>query len=241
MDGRIVTGPVNWSAVRAVCFDLGGTLVRPEAVATTGQVAEVLGIGLQEARALLGQDAKRRPVTPQDLAHELAAGFGRPALADPLAAVLIRARCRAETPPLYPDVPDTLAALRARGFALYAMTNMLGSSVPEQTPDVFRDLLDSVFYSARTGAIKPEREAFAAVEDACGLRPTELLHVGDSLKADVRGAAAAGWHTAWVDRHHAAGPQRPDVPTVRLHSLSTLPPLLPARVAPGTITSEVAG
>jgi HAD superfamily hydrolase (TIGR01509 family) len=236
-----VTGPVNWSAVRAVCFDLGGTLVRPEEVATTGQVAEVLGIGLQEARALLGQDAKRRLVTPQDLAHELAAGFGRPALADPLAAVLMSARRRAENPPLYPDVPDTLAALRARGFALYAMTNMLGSSVPEQDPDVFRELLDDVFYSARTGAIKPEREAFAAVEDTGGLQPQELLHVGDSLNADVRGAAAAGWHTAWMARHHMTGPQGPAVPTARLHSLNTLPPLLPARAAAETNTSEVAG
>ncbi|MFK0179623.1 HAD family hydrolase [Streptomyces xanthochromogenes] len=236
-----MTGPVNWSAVRAVCFDLGDTLVRPEEVATTGQVAEVLGIGLQEARALLGQGAKRRLVTPQDLAHELAAGFGRSRLAGQLAAVLMSARCRAEDPPLYPDVPDMLAALRARGFALYAMTNMLGSSVPERDPDVFRELLDGVFYSARTGAIKPEREAFAAVEDTVGLRPQELLHVGNSLNADIRGAAAAGWHTAWVTRNHAAGPQEPAVPTVRLRSLNILPPLLPARAAAKTTTSEVTG
>ncbi|MBB4981551.1 HAD family hydrolase [Streptomyces nymphaeiformis] len=236
-----MTGQVMWPEVRAVCFDLGGTLVRPEAVATTGQVAEVLGISLDEARALMGKGAKRRLVTPQDLAHELAADFGRPALADRLAEVLERARRRAENPQLYADVPDMLAELRARGYALYAMTNALGSSVPEQDPPAFREFLDGVFYSARTGAIKPEREAFAAVERTGGLRPGELLHVGDSMNADVRGAAAAGWNTAWVDRHRTTGPLMLAASTPRLHSLNTLPLLLPARAAAGTITSEVAG
>ncbi|WP_367828471.1 HAD family hydrolase [Streptomyces sp. LMG1-1-1.1] len=236
-----MSGRVMWSGARAVCFDLGGTLVRPEPVATTGQVAEVLGISLEEARALMGRSAKRRLVTPQDLAHEIAADFGRPGLTGPLTEVLERARRRAENPQLYPDVPDTLAELRARGYALYAMTNALGSSVPEQDPPAFRELLDGVFYSARTGAIKPEPEAFAAVEHASGLRPGELLHVGDSMTADVRGAAAAGWHTAWVDRHHTTGPLMPAALTLRLHSLNTLPLLLPARAAAETITSEVAG
>ncbi|MFC8094685.1 HAD family hydrolase [Streptomyces sp. NPDC057301] len=236
-----MSGRVMWAGVRAVCFDMGGTLVRPEAVATTGQVAEVLGISLEEARAFMGRGAKRRLVTPLDLAHELAAGFERPALTGLLTEVLERARSRAEDPQLYPDVPDTLAALRARGFTLYAMTNALGSSVPEQEPAVFRELLDGVFYSAHSGAIKPEPEAFAAVEQASGLRPEMLLHVGDSVNADVRGAAAAGWHTAWVDRHRTTGPLMPVASTLRLHSLNTLPLLLSARVAAEPITSEVAG
>lgn len=236
-----MTGRKMWAGVRAVCFDMGGTLVCPEAVATTGQVAEVLGISLGEARTLMGKGAKRRLATPQDLAHDLAAGFGRPELAAPLTEVLERARRRAEHPQLFPDVPDTLATLRARGFALYAMTNALGSSVPEQEPAVFRELLDGVFYSARTGAIKPEPEAFAAVEQASGMRPEELLHVGDSVRADVRGAAAAGWHTAWVDRHHTTAPLMAATTTLRLHSLNTFPLLLPTRAAARTITSEVAG
>ncbi|WP_026248631.1 HAD family hydrolase [Streptomyces sp. LaPpAH-108] len=235
-----MTGSVTWPGVRAVCFDLGGTLVRPELVATTGQVAEVLGVSLEDARALMGKGAKRRPVSPQDLAHELAAHFGHSALSGPLSEVLERARCRAEDPQLYPDVPDTLAVLRERGFALFALTNALGSSVPEHDPEVFRTLLDGVFYSARTGAIKPEREAFAAVERASGLRPEELLHVGDSVNADVRGASSAGWQTAWLDRHRPPEGLVPAASTLRLHSLDSLPPLLPARSGRSTIAPEVA-
>ncbi|MFB7999727.1 HAD family hydrolase [Streptomyces sp. NPDC056002] len=236
-----MSGRAMWTGVRAVCFDMGGTLVRPEPVATTGQVAEILGISLDQARALMGKGAKRRVITPHDLSQEIAAGFGRPALVAPLVEVLERARRRAADPQLYPDVANTLTVLRARGFALYAMTNALGSSVPEQEPAVSRELLDGVFYSARTGAIKPEPEAFAAVERASGLRPEELLHVGDSVNADVRGATEAGWHTAWLDRHQRPGPLMPAASTLRLHSLNTLLPLLPARAAAGTIPSEVTG
>ncbi|HCT75879.1 MAG TPA: hypothetical protein DGT23_04670 [Micromonosporaceae bacterium] len=43
-----------------------------------------------------------------------------------------------------------------------------------------------------------------------GLGADEVLHVGDSLNADVRGAHAAGIRAAWVNRHGQATPQ--DVP-----------------------------
>ncbi|MEU9290066.1 HAD family hydrolase [Streptomyces sp. NPDC048275] len=228
-----------WAGVRGICFDLGGTLVRPEAEPTTGQVAQVLGISLGEARSLMEQGAKRRRITPEDLAHDLAAAFGRRALVGPLTHVLERARQRAAEPDLFLDAEPALIALRQRGFALFALTNSLGSSIPAETPQAFRDLLDGMVYSADTGAVKPEREAFAAVEHASGLGPGQLLHVGDSLRADVAGAAAAGWHTAWLDRRMAGGPLMTSARAVRLHTLTTLPLLLPAGPAPvPTTTSE---
>ncbi|UQA93711.1 HAD family hydrolase [Streptomyces halobius] len=221
-----------WPQVRGICFDLGGTLVRTEAEPTTGQVAQVLGISLEQARAVMEQGAKRRRITPEELARDLAAAFGRPGLLGPLVHVLERARQRAAEPQLFPDTSPALTALRQRGFTLFALTNSLGSSVPAETPAAFRDLLDRVIYSAETGAAKPEREAFTAVEHVSGMGPDQLLHVGDSLRADVAGAAAAGWHTAWLDRRMAGGPLLSSARTVRLHTLTTLPLLLPAGPAP---------
>ena len=229
-----------WEGVRGICFDLGGTLVRPEAEPTTGQVAQLLGISLEEARAVMEQGAKRRRITPEDLARDLAAAFHHPALVGPLTHVLERARQRAAEPELFPDTQPALTALRERGFALFALTNSLGSSIPAEPPQAFRNLLDQVIYSAETGAVKPEREAFAAVEHASGLGPDRLLHVGDSPRADVAGAAAAGWHTAWLDRRMAGGPLMTSARTVRLHTLTTLPLLLPAGPAPSPATTSEA-
>ncbi len=57
-----------------------------------------------------------------------------------------------------------------------------------------------VVVSDATGWRKPRREIFDATLAALGARPEETLHVGDNLKADVSGAAAAGMRTAWVTR-----------------------------------------
>ncbi|MCP5069356.1 MAG: HAD family hydrolase, partial [bacterium] len=62
---------------------------------------------------------------------------------------------------------------------------------------------DVVVISDATGWRKPRPEIFQATLAALGVAPEETLHVGDNLKADVAGAAAAGLRTAWVTRRIA--------------------------------------
>ncbi len=218
-----------WAAVRGVCFDLGGTLVVTDTHPTTGQVAHVLGITLQQAREVMEVGAKRRRITPADLASDLVCDFGRPEAFEPLLRVLEGARTRAAAPQLFPDALATLQLLRARGFALFAMTNALGSSIPEQEPG-FHALLDAVVQSADTGFCKPERQAYEAVEAVSGLKPPELLHVGDSARADAAGAVAAGWHAAYLHRiEDTRLPHLAEPPAVTIRTLRTLGHLLPAR------------
>ncbi|MEO3756074.1 HAD family hydrolase [Streptomyces sp. B6B3] len=221
----------HWAEVRGLCFDLGGTLVQPDSLPTTGQVALVLGISLSTTRAVMEEGAKRRRIAPGQLARELAAGFRRPALAGRLEKVLLQARGRAARPELFEEAEGVLRLLRSRGFGLFALTNSLGSSIPDR-PAPFTKLLDGVVYSADCGAVKPERAAFAAVERLSGLSGPELLHVGDSLRADVAGALAAGWQAAYLSRSTATGPAGPlPEAAVLIRTLAALPVLLPARPA----------
>lgn len=220
--------------VRAVCFDLGGTLVRPDDEPTTGQVAALLGIPLPQARTAMERRAKRTRITAEQLAFDIAAEFHRPDLAAALASTLTRARQRAEEPDLYADVAPTLATLRERGIATFALTNSLGSSAPDELPRAFRGLLNHVVYSADTGAVKPERRAFAAVETVSGLRPDELVHVGDSLRADVHGAITAGWRAVWLNRGLADELPRGQTYVTTIRSLEALPLLLPDAPVPTT-------
>lgn len=60
--------------------------------------------------------------------------------------------------------------------------------------------LDAVVISDAIGIRKPRSEIFEAVLDRLGVAPVETLHVGDSLSADVGGAAALGIRTAWITR-----------------------------------------
>ena len=58
-----------------------------------------------------------------------------------------------------------------------------------------------VTVSGDVGISKPDPGIFRAAEDAVGLPPRDLWLVGDSLKHDIEGAHAAGWHTIWMNRN----------------------------------------
>jgi HAD superfamily hydrolase (TIGR01509 family) len=59
---------------------------------------------------------------------------------------------------------------------------------------------DAVVISEAVGIRKPRAEIFSAVLDGLAVAPEEALHVGDSLRADVGGAAACGIPTVWITR-----------------------------------------
>jgi putative hydrolase of the HAD superfamily len=58
------------------------------------------------------------------------------------------------------------------------------------------------------GLRKPRAEIFAEVVTRLGVAPRETLHVGDSLRADVAGAATRGLRTAWITRRVSDVPAR---------------------------------
>ncbi|RKR92163.1 2-haloacid dehalogenase/putative hydrolase of the HAD superfamily [Micromonospora pisi] len=64
----------------------------------------------------------------------------------------------------------------------------------------------AVVTSEDVGAYKPDRAMFTRALDALGLGPDEVMHVGDSFGADVRGAHAAGIRAAWVNRRGRVAP-----------------------------------
>ncbi len=64
----------------------------------------------------------------------------------------------------------------------------------------FRAHLDALVISDAIGIRKPRAEIFEAVLGELGVAPQETLHVGDSLSADIGGAAPLGIRTAWITR-----------------------------------------
>jgi 2-haloalkanoic acid dehalogenase type II len=99
---------------------------------------------------------------------------------------------------LYPEVRDSLMRLSQR-FALASLTN--GNA------DVTRIGLGRYFSAILSahahGVSKPDPALFhiACRELAC--EPDEVLHVGDDIELDVRGARNAGLHAIWMNRTQA--------------------------------------
>ncbi|HUU21314.1 MAG TPA: HAD-IA family hydrolase [Phycisphaerae bacterium] len=71
-------------------------------------------------------------------------------------------------------------------------------------------------------AYKPRREVFAKALSLLGMGADEVLHVGDSLGSDVRGARAAGIRVLWVNRKGRPAPAGGAAPTYTSPELTGL-------------------
>ena len=73
-----------------------------------------------------------------------------------------------------------------------------------------KDILDAVeFHGLKPNAIftsedaksyKPRKELFEYALKAIGLKPEQVVHIGDSLSSDVKGAMTVGIDTIWINR-----------------------------------------
>lgn len=219
----------RWTDVDGICFDVGGTIVPEEGGSVTAEIAALTSIELSEMRAILSRQAKRTRRSPRQLARELAMEMKRPALEPELEELLLRHRRQSSEAQPYPDAASSLATLRARGFAIAFLSNIVGASAPEAGHPLMQ-LADVALSSCDTGHVKPEREAFAAAERALGIPAQHMVHVGDSLTADVHGALAAGWRVVFLARTGDTDPLPGDPDRVRgIETLGELIDLLPER------------
>lgn len=103
----------------------------------------------------------------------------------------------------FPDAARTVDALAGQGLTLGVLTN----GVPVQQEAKLRrlglmDRLDPVLTpDALGGHFKPTAECYLAAAGKLGLRPEEVLLVGDNLHLDAIGPTLVGMHGVWLDRY----------------------------------------
>ena len=78
---------------------------------------------------------------------------------------------------------------------------------------------EEVYISLEMGGAKPDERIFEAAAKNLGLAGDKILHVGDSLKEDVKGASNAGWQSRHLVR--GAG-NNPDSEASTITSLTEL-------------------
>ncbi|WP_415902613.1 HAD family hydrolase [Neptuniibacter sp. QD29_5] len=90
---------------------------------------------------------------------------------------------------------EVLLELKQQGYQLGALSN--GNA------DIHRvglaDLIDFQFKADDVGQMKPHPLMFEQMLAHTGLRPEQVIHVGDNHEHDVEGAAAVGLWTIWVN------------------------------------------
>lgn len=86
----------------------------------------------------------------------------------------------------------------------------------------------AVIISGEVGIAKPDAGIFAIAVDALGVKPQQVWHVGDSLRADIAGAKAAGLTAVWLNRDRLHWKQGDPEPDHEIQSLWELTELLSA-------------
>ncbi|WP_286236648.1 HAD family hydrolase [Neptuniibacter halophilus] len=90
---------------------------------------------------------------------------------------------------------ETLQALKDAGYQLGALSN--GNADVQRVG--LGDLFDFQFKADDVGQMKPHPLMFLQMLEHTGLRPEQVVHVGDNPEHDIQGAAALGIWTIWID------------------------------------------
>ncbi len=124
------------------------------------------------------------------------------------AAELFARFSRADSWEVYPDVRDTLTALRGQGLKLGVVSNW-----DHRLPEVLESLglarlFDALVYSSDVGVEKPDPRIFESALRRLDLPAGAALHVGDGRLEDVEGAQAVGMRALHLTRGRGAGDLR---------------------------------
>jgi len=124
---------------------------------------------------------------------------------------------------LFPETQQVLAQLKEEGFELGIISNFDSRLFTVLRGLGIERLFDTVTISSLAHAAKPAPRIFELALEKHAAEPADAVHVGDSFRDDVQGAAKTGMTGILLDRKSIA-PAPPD--TRRIQSLDQLRPLL---------------
>jgi putative hydrolase of the HAD superfamily len=222
--------------LRAILFDLGGTLDGPGVpwVERFAAAYRAAGIDLppdriNEAVGFGTRQAYRTPQVAgfglrQTVTFHVTNQFAHLGIENARAADAIGARFVTETEQALAD-SRALLARWGRRFALGVVSNFYGNAARILDAAQLAPLLGAIIDSSVVGVSKPDPRIFELALDRLHVRAADALFVGDSLSQDITPARTAGLRTAWLHGAHTASPDAADV---LLRSLSDLDAVLAA-------------
>ena len=101
---------------------------------------------------------------------------------------------------VYPDVLPALNKWQQQGIELAVVSNFDSRIYAVLKALNLAEYFTSVTISTEVGAAKPESQIFTAALQKHNCLAENVLHIGDSFKADYCGAKAAGLKAIWLNR-----------------------------------------
>ncbi len=180
------------TAIRAIVFDLYGTLIPVRETPFRRRAARVVGASGREwadflrsvlfVRPFDGRDSFVAAIVDRFLPAERCAAGERDAAAAQLLELL---NLELESSRFEPFVRSLLGFFRRRGLRLALLSNSVSPFREPLERAGLGELFDAALFSCEIGAKKPDAAAYGAALTALEVRAEETLVVGDSLANDV--------------------------------------------------------
>ena len=176
----------NSQPIKAVCFDVFGTLISYGGQRTNPYRHLLLSPGIQGRLPFLTRNA---PI--EKFAIEIGRSHLLPTIRTELDAEIGKLQ-------LFPDIAETFDRLREQNLKIAVCSNLAyeyGAAVRKLLPNITAHV-----FSYEIGFAKPHPAIYRTVCLALGLDPGEILFVGDSVRCDVQGPLQFGMQVHWLNR-----------------------------------------
>jgi HAD superfamily hydrolase (TIGR01549 family) len=190
--------------MRAVLFDLYGTLVR-----TDDPLRELNAIIPLSSRAMVGTAMLTRKFDSfDDIMQMMTEEYHIKFIGKEIAHHIDALRERLERAPsrvtLYDDAIPALDALRNEGIPVGLVSNLLSMFKEPFYRLGLDQYIAAPVFSCDVGYRKPDRRIFILACERLGARPDETIMIGDSRRSDIYGANAAGLRSIYLSRNNAS-------------------------------------
>jgi len=200
--------------IRAVLFDLGGTLVDEKDFDGWVEIARRYYLDLDPDKlrhAFLEVETAVDALAPALAREDRLVDFWQRTLSraaekevDAPTTRKFMAAVREEERPvrLYSDARRCLETLRSEGRALAVVSNSTSEATVRRILDRvgILDFFERIVSSGTEGVEKPDPEIFHRAVRRLDVRPEEAVFVGNLEQTDAKGAEAAGLHGVWLNR-----------------------------------------
>lgn len=201
------------STLRAISFDVGGTLIEPwpsvghvyAEIAAQHGAAGIPAQLLNERFKAAWRSSKDFDYTRsgwESLVQQTFAGLIPSAVT--FFPELYERFTEPEAWQVYDDVRPTLDKLAEKEIRLIVISNWDDRLRPLLKRLKLDQYFESLIISCEVGFAKPSPIIFEQAASRLGLAPGDILHVGDSAEMDLRGAMAAGFQAVQLKRGQEA-------------------------------------
>lgn len=182
--------------IKVISFDIGGTLIH---FARENSLKKTLMNALDVDTGILEQEYRKHFTEGKNTLKDFCKNIQYD---NPSEIKKIIEAYYAEKPLgiLYPEVIRVLSTLKEMNYYLMVISNKSYCNPSSLSTYQLDEYLDTIIYSYQVGCAKPSRTIFKYAQNIANVNADEILHVGDSMNADIIGAHRVNWHTALINR-----------------------------------------